>query len=249
MNNFKKKYVLTHTSNIHKPNPGKNLSILVGGQKYIRLPIRTRLIMKGDDLMSLLEEYVVPHLKPDDIIFISEKILAITQGRIILIKDITPSPLARLLARNVKNKLNTPDFRGFGHGTSRAMELLIREAGYPRAFFAAAVSAVTRPFGIKGLFYFICGKRAKSIDCPMSFTLHPYNNYAKLAPANPTGVAKEIQKKLGNEVVIIDANYIGVFSLGKSNKNIREKFIQAVLKDNPAGQSEEMTPFFIIRKE
>ena len=129
-----------------------------------------------------------------------------------------------------------------------AMQLFIEEAGYPRIFLAAVVSAITRPLGIKGAFYYISGKRAKSIDCPMSFSILEYAHYAKLAPADPQGVARKIKEKFGNDVVIIDANYRGAFSLGKTNRSISEKFIQEAFRDNPAGQSDEMTPFFILRK-
>ena len=242
---------LEHTRfrNIFKPNPGKDLEISVRDEYYIRLPIKTHLISAEDNLSDLLEEYVVSHLLPDDLIFISEKIVSILQGRIIRIRDIKPSRLARFLAKQVDNKRGTVNFRGFGHGTSMGMELFIQEAGYPRVLFAAAVSVVTRPIGIKGMFYRICGKMAKSIDCPMSFTLMPYLHYAKLAPLNPMLVARQVKARLGHETVIVDANYRGVFSLGKSNKKIKERFIQQVLRDNPAGQSEEMTPFFIIRKK
>lgn len=244
-----KKTHLVRPENIFKPNPGKNLSAIAGDATYLRLPIKTRMITEQDDLMSMLEQYVAPHLQSGDLLFVSEKIVALTQGRIVLIRDIKPSPLARFLARRVDNKRNTKDFRGFGHGTSMGMELFVQQAGYPRVLFAAAVSALTRPLGIKGLFYVICGKMAKSVDCPMSFTLHPYLHYAKLAPLNPKGVAREIQERFGNEVAIVDANYRGVFSLGKSSRAPTEKFIREVLRDNPAGQSEEMTPFFIIRKQ
>lgn len=231
-----------------KPNKGKMLDIVVDNSRYLRLPIKTRLITEQDKLLSLLYEYASPHLQTGDMIFVSEKIVAITQNRMIKIRDIKPSYLARFLAKHVDNKRHTIDFRGFGHGTSMGMELFIQETGHLRVLFAAAVSAVTRPLGIKGLFYVICGKSAKSIDCPMSFTLYPYLNYAKLSPLNPMQVAKDAKDRFGNEVVIVDANYHGVFSLGKSDKNISEKFIQAVFRDNPAGQSEEMTPFFIVRK-
>ena len=47
---------------------------------------------------------------------------------------------------------------------------------------------------------------------------------------------------------VIDANYRGAFSLGKSTRAISEKFIRELLRDNPAGQDSEMTPFLIIRK-
>ena len=104
-------------------------------------------------------------------------------------------------------------------------------------------------FGIKGAFYFLCGKRAKSVDCPMSFSILEYAHYAKLAPLDPNKVARDIKKTFGHETVILDANYLGAFSLGKSTGSISEKFIGKLFKDNPLGQSDEMTPFCIVRRQ
>jgi hypothetical protein len=231
------------------PNPGKNIDAVAQGVRYLRLPIKTRLIEQGDDLMKLLEEYATPHLKEGDLLFVSEKIVCICQpGRMIKTADVKTSFLARLLSSKVRNHVGTPEFRGLGHGTAPAMQLLIEEAGVPRVLFATAVAAVTRPLGIKGAFYYLVGKQAKSIDCPMSWTLLPYTEYAKKAPLDPNGVAKKIKERFGAETVIVDANYRGAFSLGKSTRAISEKFVQEVLHDNPAGQDSEMTPFFIIRK-
>lgn len=230
-------------------NVGKKIDAVALGTRYLRLPIKTRLITESDDLMALLEEYAAPHLVPGDLLFVSEKIVCITQpGRIIRTADVKTSFLARLLASKVRNHVGTPQFRGLGHGTAPAMQLLIEEAGIPRVLFATAVAAVTRPLGIKGAFYYLVGKQAKSIDCPMSWTLAPYTDYAKKAPHDPTGVAKKIKERFGAETVIVDANYRGAFSLGKSTRAISETFIREVLHDNPAGQDSEMTPFFIIRK-
>jgi hypothetical protein len=233
---------------IYSPNKGKELEISVGSTHYLRLPIKTRLIVTTDNIVDLLKEYVSEYIEPEDLLFISEKALAITQNRIVLIRDIKASKLARFLSRQVKDHRHTVNFRGFGHSTSMGMELFIQEAGYPRVLFAAAIAAITKPLGIKGLFYVICGKNAKSIDCPMSYTLWPYQKYAKRSPLYPSEVSKQIKKILGVDVVIVDANYRGVYSLGKSSNNVKEKFIQQVFRDNPAGQSDEMTPFFIIRK-
>jgi hypothetical protein len=232
------------------PNPGKKIDINVDGVTYLRLPVRTRLITMNDtDLTPLLEEYVAPYLVPGDIVFVSEKALTITQGRVVDMSDIHPTPLARFLARNVSNYYGSTDFHGFGHGTNLAMQLFIEEAGYPRILFAAFVSAITRPLGIRGLFYRICGKRAKSIDCPMSFLILEYAHSAKLAPNDPDGAARKFKERLGgHEVVILDANYRGAFSLGKSTPAISESFIGKLFSDNPLGQSDEMTPFAIVRK-
>jgi len=232
-----------------KPNKGKALEIDVDETVYLRLPIKTLLITDKDNLMALLKKYLAPHLRPNDTIFVSEKVVAVTQGRIINMNDIKPSHLARFLAHRVRNNYGTKDFKGFGHGTPMAMQLFIEEAGYLRVLFAAAVSAVTRPLGIKGAFYFLCGKRAKSVDCPMSFSILEYAHYAKLAPLDPNKVARDIKKTFGHETVILDANYLGAFSLGKSTGSISEKFIGKLFKDNPLGQSDEMTPFCIVRRQ
>ena len=197
--------------------------------------------------MALLREYAAPHLEPGDLLFVSEKIVCITQGRIIHRDAVKTGWLARFLSGKVRNYAGTPQFRGLGHGTAPAMQLLIDEAGYPRVLFAAGVSAVTRRF-LPGAFYLLVGKQAKSIDCPMSWTIDEFKDYAKMAPKDPNGVARKIKEALGVETVIIDANYRGAFSLGKSSASLSEKFIRELLADNPAGQDSEMTPFLIIRK-
>ncbi len=228
-------------------NSGKQLETEVNGVRYLRLPIKTRQINPGDKLMDLLLEYAKPHLKKGDWLFISEKIVCICQNRMVRRDEVNTSWLARLLASKVRNYKGTPEFRGLGHGTAPAMQLVIDEAGYPRVLFAAAISALTRHF-IPGAFYYLIGKQAKSVDCPMSWTIEPYMHYAKRAPLHPNKVAQEIKEKLGAEVVIVDANYRGAFSLGKT-LSMSDVFIQKLLHDNPAGQDSEMTPFFIVRKK
>ncbi len=231
-------------------NPGKKIEIDVDGVMYQRLPVRTRLItLRDTDIVPILEEYVKPWLKSGDLLFVSEKALTITQGRVVDMSEVKPSALARFFARNIGNYYGSSKFRGFGHGTTLAMQLFIEEAGYARVLFSAAVSAITRPFGIRGMFYRICGKRAKSIDCPMSFLILDYAHAAKLAPNDPNGVAREIRGKLGCETFILDANYRGAFTLGKSTRSVSEAFIGKLFADNPLGQSDEMTPFCIVRRK
>jgi hypothetical protein len=230
------------------PNKGKNLAIDVDGVKYERLPLKTHLVTVKDNLLELIEKYVEPLLKPNDYIFISEQIVAITQGRIILIRDVKPSKLAKFIARKISVNFGTKKFRGFGLGTPQATQLAIQEVGAWRIILGAAVAAITKPFGIKGMFYRIIGPKAKAIDCPASYDLWPYHQYAKLAPERPSAVAKSIAEKTGYETVIIDANYIGVEVLGKSSNNVADDFAKKVFRDNPLGQSNEQTPLCIIRK-
>jgi ABC-type arginine transport system ATPase subunit len=77
------------------------------------------------------------------------------------------------------------------------MELAIREAGASRMLLAAAASAVTKPLGIRGVFYKVVGNYINAIDGPCDYTLPPYNEYAKLGPAKPHEVAKNIKAAIG----------------------------------------------------
>lgn len=224
------------------PNKGKNLIIEVNEKKYERIPVRTHVIKDTDDIVDVVLKYANPHLKGGDTVFVSERIVAISQGRAFPIKDIYPSFLAKFLVKFVRKSPY-----GIGLGSPWTMELAIREAGVARIFFAAFCSAVTKPFGLRGVFYKVVGKNINAIDGPCAYTLAPYNEYAKLGPANPDKVAREITSRVKNDCVIIDANDLGVAVLGRSDNKISENFCMAVFKDNPLGQSKEQTPICIVR--
>jgi len=226
-----------------QPNQNKSLEISVDSEKYLRLPIKTHVITAEDDIVSVVEKYVTPFKKANDFLFISERVVAISQGRAFPIKEIKPSWLANVLVKFVHKSPY-----GIGLGSPWTMELAIKEAGIPRMLFAAFISAITKPFGVRGMFYKAVGKNINAIDGPCDYTLPPYNKYAKLAPLKPNKVAKEIKNKMDLEVVIIDANDLGVNVLGKSNLEITDKFCEKVFKDNPLGQTNEQTPLCLVRK-
>jgi len=226
-----------------KPNVGKNLHIEVSGQKYARFPIKTHVITEGDDIVEVCKKYVGPYLQNGDLLLISERIVAISQGRAFPIKDIKPSPLAKFLVKFVHKSPY-----GIGLGSPWTMELAIKEGGAFRIIIGALVAAITKPFGIRGVFYKVVGKNINAIDGPCDYTLPPYNQYAKLGPAEPEKVAKKLKSEINHDVVIIDANDLGVAVLGKSSNDISDDFCKNVFRDNPLGQSSEQTPLCIIRK-
>lgn len=228
-----------------QPNESKNLEITTENYgTYNRYPVKTHVIMDTDNMINVVDTYLDGYVKPDDYVFISEKIVAITQGRAFPIDEIKPGWWARTLCKFV---YKTP--YGIGLGMPCTMELAIREIGLPKILFAAACSAVTKLFGIRGVFYRILGEKARAIDGPCDCTIPPYNNYAKLAPDRPDDVAKELSNHLGVKVVIIDANDLGVEVLGRSDKNaIDIDFCKQVFKDNPLDQSAQQTPLCIVRK-
>lgn len=226
------------------PNDKKGLVINVEDESYERFPIKLPLIKSGDNIYDIIKEHVRDFLEKNDMIYVSEKIVAISQGRAFKISDIKPSKLANFLYKFVHKS-----DAGIGLGSPYTMELAIRELGRVRILFAAGIAAITKPFGIKGAFYVICGPKAQAIDGPCSYTIPPYNNYAKMAPKDPDKVAKKLQEVTGAKAaIIIDANDIGVNVLGKSNKKLKNKTLAAIFKDNPLGQTNEQTPLAIVRK-
>jgi hypothetical protein len=225
-------------------NAGKALTVTVEGASYARIPIRTRVVMPGDDLDAFVREYAQELVQTGDILFVTEKIVAITQGRSYLVEDIHPRRLARFLSRFV---VRTP--YGIGLGMPETMEMALRECGVPRILFAAAVSAVTKAFGRKGDFYRIAGDKARAIDGPTSGTIPPYNKAVVLGPERPKAVAAHLRSLLGTvaDVAVVDINDLGGNILGSTLDKAGERRLVAILKDNPLGQGHESTPLGIVR--
>ncbi len=228
------------------PNVGKQVDIQTQGGTYARLPIKTHIVSAGDDITEVVRKYALPHLQDGDILFISERVVAISQGRAYAIQEIIPSRLAKFLVRFVHKSPY-----GIGLGSPWTMELAIREAGALRMLFAAAAAALTKPFGIRGVFYRVVGNNINAIDGPCDYTipLASGERYAKLGPKNPNKIAQELAEKIGHEVVIIDANDLGANILGKSAGAPSDALSKAIFHDNPLGQSNEQTPLCIVRKK
>lgn len=227
-----------------RANEGKSVEIEVDGERWLRLPIKTHTVTTSDDLGAVVERYAAAHLAAGDLLFMSERMVAITQGRAYPIEQIKASRLAKFLVRFV---VKTP--YGIGLGSEWTMELAIREVGRARILLAALVSALTKPFGIRGMFYRVAGRKVAAIDGPTEHTLPPYNRYATLAPERPDDVARDLRARFGCGVVIIDANDLGVEVLGRSDDGIDIGFARAVFRDNPLGQSSQSTPLCIVRRQ
>jgi F420-0:gamma-glutamyl ligase-like protein len=227
------------------PNAGKSIEIQTSEGTYERFPVKTHVVSAGDNIVEVVQKYAVPHMQAGDILFISERVVAISQGRAYAIKDIVPSRLAKFLVRFVHKSPY-----GIGLGSPWTMELAIREAGALRMLIAAVAAAITKPFGLRGVFYHVVGNNINAIDGPCDYTipLTSGDRYAKLGPKNPNKVAREIAKAIGHEVVIIDANDLGANILGKSEHAPSDALSKAIFRDNPLGQSGEQTPLCIVRK-
>jgi hypothetical protein len=230
------------TGPLAEPNEGRELHAAIDGVVYARQPVRTHLVTAADDAVDVVRRYATG-LGPDvALVAVSERMVAITEGRSHRMVDIRPGRLARLLVRFVTR----PGY-GIGLGTAETMQLAIDEVGAPRILLAAAVSAITKPFGVHGLFYRIAGPQAAAIDGPTSYTIPPYNEAATLGPKDPDAAARRLAAALDRPVAVIDANDAGCNVLGAS-PGLDRQLVRRLFADNPLGQAREQTPIAIVHR-
>jgi F420-0:gamma-glutamyl ligase len=198
----------------------------------------------GEDYIELVKKYVMPHYKPGDILSIAEKIMALCQGDVILKKNMKVSWLARLLSRFAFRNPAGPAMDNV-----YKMQAAINIAGPLRIIFAAILSAITKLFGIKGVFYKIAGNGVRNIDgfCVVGFDY--YADKGILAPSNPDKACQNIKDTLGIDCMVVDANDLSIEILG-TNKEIpySRDTLAKIIRDNPSGQGNQQTPLVLIRK-
>lgn len=250
----------------YEPNARKQLDLVTAdGTSVRRYPLRTDLYAREDDLqaktLGYIDRFFSGLLEAGDehvaattgrwYFFISEKIVAITQGRSFFIWDIKVGRPARVLSRYVTR---TP--AGIGLGSPFTMQLAIEEAGLPRVLFASAGGAIGKVLGKRGLFYDLVGGDIRAIDGPTEYSVYPANVSAKLGPKDPDEVAARLSAAIRERVpaayrdsfggtVVMDANDIGRNVLGKDAPGSKEHF-ELMFADNPLGQGSEQTPMAIV---
>jgi hypothetical protein len=227
---------------LDQPNEGRQLHAAIDGVAYARRPVRTHLVTATDDAVDVVRRYATPLGSDVALVAVSERMVAITQGRSHRMVDIHPGRLARFLVRFVTR----PGY-GIGLGTAETMQLAIDEVGAPRILLAAGVSGLTKPFGVHGLFYRIAGPQAAAIDGPTSYTIPPYNESATLGPRDPNGAARRLAAALDRPVAVIDANDAGCNVLGAS-PGLDRQLVRRLFADNPLGQSREQTPIAVVER-
>lgn len=223
--------------------------IEVDGVRYARIPIKTHVVLPGEPLAPVVREYGLPEVQDGDWFFLTEKMVAGSQGRAYPVSQVKPRKLAVWLSRRV---VRTP--WGIGLGIPETMEMAIREVGTPRILVAAAVSVVSkRLFRRSGDFYRVAGKKARGIDGPGYPTIPPYDEMVVLTAQRPDRVCRAVQAQLAAagrkaEVLLVDINDIGGNILGSTLSKQEENLAVRILQDNPIGQGHESTPLGIIRR-
>lgn len=116
--------------------------------------------------------------------------------------------------------------------------------------WACFAGAVCRLFGKRGVFYEIVGQDVAGIDGFYSHSaFETYHTLAVLNPKEPDSVCADIEKALDIHCVLVDANDINVEILGRSPSLMDKpaEYYGELIRDNPAGQDDELTPFIIVR--
>jgi len=226
-------------------NEGKNVEIEVNGKTYLRHAIKTRFVKQGESYIDVFKEYVSPIYKEGDIVSSSEKIIALCQNRVVKREDVKIGFWAKFLSR-----FASKTEAGVGVGETIKMQYAIDTVGLLKVLWASFASAVTKLFGKRGVFYKIVGEEVSGLD---GFYDHVWKEYGDIGikiPENPSGVCNEIKEKLGISCMIVDANDLGQEVLGHSSDiELTEEELKGLIKDNPSGQGQQLTPIILIRKK
>lgn len=221
-------------------------NVIVDGIEYERYAIQTHFIERGESYIELIEQYVLPLHRESDILSISEKVISMCQNNVVEKRDVKLGFWAKNLSRFASSNNH-----GIAMDEPYKLQLAINIAGLPRILLASVCSAVTKLFGKKGVFYKIAGHGIDGIDgFYMGSSFDVYHDIALLNPREPKKVCNEICDKLNVKCMIVDANDLSVEIFGKSDslKDVNNEHLINIIRDNPAGQSDELTPFIILRK-
>lgn len=202
------------------------------------VPLRTKLLRPGDDLLDIIKTYTEGVAKPGDLVAIAESAVAIMQGRIVYCEDIQPRYLARRLNRlfHMHSSLSS----------CYALEMAFQEVGTARLLIAFAAGLLGKIRRKEGEFYRVAGRGVTVID-DCTGTLPPFDKHVVLGPARGEELVALVKRETGLDCAIVDANDLGkVDVLHLSDRSRHDEVVEA-LKPNPQGNADEMTPLVLIR--
>ena len=224
-------------------NEGKSVTIEAMGKTWARHAITTHFVQVGESYIDLMEKYVKPWYQEGDILSMSEKVIAICQKRVVTEEELKPGFWARLLSRFVHQTSAGP-----GMGLPIKMQFAINVCGLPKILWAAFRAAIDKLRGIHGTFYRIAGIEVSGLDGFYGEDIPEYEHMGVRVPENPVGECDEIFEKTGIVSMIVDANDLDVAMLGHCSQLTQsDEELLDLIRDNPAGQDRQLTPFILIR--
>ena len=217
----------------------------VDGTAYQRYAVQTHFVGRGEDFTELIRRYISPLFKPGDMVTVGEKVVSMCQDNTVQMEDVHLGFWAKFLS-----KFATSNAHGIGMDEPYKLQLAIDMKGLPRILWACICHVFGRLFGKRGVFYKIVGQDVAGIDGFYSHSsFDVYHTMAVLNPRDPGRVCAEIEHVLDVPIIIVDANDLNVEILGCAT-SLRDKpaeFFAELIRDNPAGQDDELTPLILIR--
>ena len=225
----------------HGPAPR---TVVVDGRTFERVPIRTPVLMPGNDMAAVIREHAGEFLRPGDTVVMSESAVAIMQGRARDWRTIKPTRLARFLSsRVVKTTYGT------GLRSPYAMQYAIELSGLPRILLALPAHVIGRLVGKKGWFYLVAGLNARMMDAEHTMGIPEFYEMCIPAPADPPGTARKLKAQTGYDIAICDINDIApAWCVASTLPKDRVRLLERSFDDNPLGQDDEQTPIGIWRE-
>ena len=123
------------------------------------------------------------------------------------------------------------------------------QEGRARVLWAALRAGLDKLRGIHGTFYRLLGPEVRGLDGFYGEDIPAYADLGIRIPTEPDLLCDQVYEKTGVQSYIVDANGLGVELMGKSSGiTAPETWLTEVIRDNPAGQEEQMTPFILVRR-
>lgn len=219
--------------------------ITVDDVTYQRKAIQTHFVERGEDFVGLIRRYVLPLWQEGDLLISSEKVAAMCQDDTVQMSEVKVGFWAKFLS-----KFASSNNHGIAMDEPYKLQLAIDMKGLPRILLAAVCSGVGKIFKKKGVFYKIAGQDVAGID---GFYKHSafeaYHTMAVLMPSDPEGLCRKVWEQTGVSMVLVDANDLSqeLLAVSPALKEWKEETFLALIRDNPAGQDDELTPFILYR--
>ncbi|MGH7684070.1 MAG: coenzyme F420-0:L-glutamate ligase, partial [Vulcanimicrobiaceae bacterium] len=204
----------------------------------VALPIRTRLVQRGDDLAQLALDATAGIAREGDVLAISETAVAIAQGRFVGAEYIRPSPLAYALSRRAGALATVSQ--------PESMQLVIDKAGAPRVIAAVVAHAMGMLRGKRGVFYEKLGDAIATID-GYTGTLPPYEQAIVFGPDDPDAFATACAQKTGAGCAVVDANDLAGAKVLGASPGVARDAVALALRNNPAGNADQQTPIVVLK--
>lgn len=204
----------------------------------VAIPLRTPLVRPGDDLVEIVARAIAGVARKGDVVAVAESAVAIAQGELIGAERVRPSRLAFAISRRADPMatISQPE----------SIQLVIDRVGAWKVAGATILQFVARVFGIRGAFYRVMGEAVAAFD-GYTGTMPPYEQAIVLAPRDPDRFACNVCDRLGVACAVVDANDLGKAKVLGRSPDVDGAAVEAALRDNPHGNSDEQTPIVVLK--